>query len=47
VAYEVRDSLRVIGVGFIGARDGHQGSGEGRLNGRSNGSGVNGNFKCL
>jgi hypothetical protein len=46
-AGEVQDSLGVIGVAFIGAEDGRQGSGEGRLNGRSNGGGVNGNFKCL
>jgi hypothetical protein len=44
---EVRDSLGVIGVAFIGAGDGRQGGGEGRLNGQSNGSGVNGNFKRL
>jgi hypothetical protein len=35
------------GWAFIGAGDGRQGGGEGRLNGRSNGNGVNGNFKCL
>jgi hypothetical protein len=35
------------GWAFIGAGDWRQGGGEGRLNGRSNGSGVNGNFKCL
>jgi hypothetical protein len=46
-AGEVQDSLGVIGVAFIGAEDGRQGGGEGRLNGRSNGGGVNGNFKCL
>jgi hypothetical protein len=34
-------------MAFIGAGDGRQGGGEGRLNGRSNGGGVNGNFKCL
>jgi hypothetical protein len=38
-AGEVRDSSGVIGVAFIGAGDGRQGSGEGRLNGRSNGDG--------
>jgi hypothetical protein len=46
-ACEVRDSPGVIGVVFIGAGDGRQGGGEGRLNGRSNGGDVNGNFKCL
>jgi hypothetical protein len=44
---EVRDSSGVVGVAFIGAGDGRQGGGEGRLNGRSNGGGVNGNFKRL
>jgi hypothetical protein len=43
----VWDSLGLIGVAFIGARDGRQGGGEGRLNFQSNGGGVNGNFKCL
>jgi hypothetical protein len=43
----VRDSPGLVGVAFIGARDGQQGSGEGRLNGRSNGGSVNDNFKCL
>jgi hypothetical protein len=33
----VRDSPGLIAVAFIGARDGRQGGGEGRLNGRSNG----------
>jgi hypothetical protein len=46
-AGEVQDSLGVIWVAFIGAEDGRQGGGEGRLNDRSNGGGVNGNFKCL
>jgi hypothetical protein len=46
-AGEVRDSLGVIGVAFIGVGDRRQGSGEERLNGQSNGGGVNGNFKCL
>jgi hypothetical protein len=36
-ASEVRDSSGVVGVAFIGAGDGRQGGGEGRLNGRSNG----------
>jgi hypothetical protein len=35
------------GWAFIGAGDRRQGGAEGWLNGRSNGSGVNGNFKCL
>jgi hypothetical protein len=43
----VWDSPGVIGVAFIGARDGRQGVGEGRLNGQSNGGSVNGNFKRL
>jgi hypothetical protein len=43
----VRDSLGVIGVAFIRARDGRQGGGEGQLNGRCNGGDVNGNFKRL
>jgi hypothetical protein len=38
-AGEVRDSSGVVGVAFIGAGDGRQGGGEGRLNGRSNGGG--------
>jgi hypothetical protein len=38
-AGELWDSSGVVGVAFIGARDGRQGSGEGRLNGRSNGGG--------
>jgi hypothetical protein len=38
-AGEVRDSSGVVGGAFIGAGDGRQGSGEGRLNGRSNGDG--------
>jgi hypothetical protein len=38
-ASEVRDSSGVVGVAFIGAGDRRQGGGEGRLNGRSNGSG--------
>jgi hypothetical protein len=46
-ACEVRDSPGVVGVVFIGAGDGRQGGGEGRLNGRSNSGDVNGNFKCL
>jgi hypothetical protein len=46
-ASEVRDSSGVIGVAFIGAGDGRQGGGECRLNGRSNGGGVNFNFKHL
>jgi hypothetical protein len=46
-ASEVRDFSGVIGVAFIGAGDGRQGGGEGRLNGRSNGGGVNFNFKHL
>jgi hypothetical protein len=46
-AGEVRDSSGVVGVAFIGAGDRRQGGGEGRLNGRSNGGGVNGNFKRL
>jgi hypothetical protein len=46
-AGEVRDSSGVVRVAFIGTGDGRQGGGEGQLNGRSNGGGVNGNFKCL
>jgi hypothetical protein len=46
-AGEVRDSSGVVGVAFIGAGDGCQGGGEGRLNGRSNGSGVNGNLNVF
>jgi hypothetical protein len=39
-AGEVRDSSGVrSGAGFIGAGDGRQGGGEGRLNGWSNGGG--------
>jgi hypothetical protein len=43
----VRDSPGLVGVAFIGAGDGCQGGGEEGLNSRSNGGGVNGNFKCL
>jgi hypothetical protein len=43
----MRDSLGLVSVAFIGVGDGRQGGGEGRLNGLSNGGGVNGNFKCL
>jgi hypothetical protein len=46
-AGEVWDSSGVIGVAFIWAGDRRQGGGEGRLNGRINGGGVNGNFKRL
>jgi hypothetical protein len=44
---EARDSPGVIRVAFIGTGERRQGSGEGRLNGWSNGGGVNGNFKRL
>jgi hypothetical protein len=46
-AGEVWDSSWVVGVAFIGVRDGLQGGGEGRLNGRSNGGSINGNFNHL
>jgi hypothetical protein len=39
--------LRAHRGGFYRAGEGRQDGGEGRLNGRSNGSGVNGNFKRL
>jgi hypothetical protein len=35
----VRDSSGVVGVAFIGVRDGRQGGGEGRLKDQSNGGG--------
>jgi hypothetical protein len=46
-AGEVRDSSGVIGVAFIGARDGRQGGGEGWLNGRSNGGGGEWQLRLL
>jgi hypothetical protein len=46
-AGEVWDSSRVIGVAFIGAGDGRQGGGEGRLNGQSNGGGGEWRLRLL
>jgi hypothetical protein len=46
-AGEVWDSSGVVGVAFIGAGDGCQGGGEGRLNGRSNGDGGEWRLRTL
>jgi hypothetical protein len=46
-AGEVRDSSGVVGVAFIGLRDGCQGGGEGRLNGWSNGGGGEWGLRLL